>query len=202
MAMVMMSSERMSPSAPPSQVEAHTINGDFTESSVANSNNDLQVVQATSAWLDGQMPHIPEVEILRTVLLWMFYLCLSLLSFLRLYFVTFLITAQYKWRRHGFLPPPPIIPGEEEFPRTPDPLNSYHTVLISYETYGFVLLRKLKSCMIVSFPFLFYSCKGLSSPGGLHQKRGIMKQHGGTWRVKGPVTPTVYIVVSLLTLDP
>jgi len=43
MALPMMSSERTPPSAPPSQVEAHTIHGDFTEISVSNYNNDLHV---------------------------------------------------------------------------------------------------------------------------------------------------------------
>jgi len=80
------------------------------------------------------------------------------------------ISAQYKWHRHGFLPPPEISQVEVEFPCAPDPLNGYHMVLIGCGTYGFVRLRTLNGCLIVSF----YSYTGLCSPGGLHLKRGIM----------------------------
>jgi hypothetical protein len=51
----------------------------------------------------------------------------SLLLFcLLIYFITSLlpwISAQYKWRRHGFLPPPEISQEEVELPRAPDPPN-------------------------------------------------------------------------------
>jgi hypothetical protein len=83
MAMVMMSSERKPPSLPPSQNETHSMIGDFTEISVSNSDSDRYLVQATSARFDGWMPDILEVEIWRTVLLWMF---LSFLLFSSLYF--------------------------------------------------------------------------------------------------------------------
>jgi len=63
MAMVMMSSKRKPPSTPPSQDEAHTMIGDFTEITVANSDNDLHLVRVTSAKLDGRMPDNSEVEI-------------------------------------------------------------------------------------------------------------------------------------------
>jgi hypothetical protein len=63
MAMVMMSSEWKPPSMPPSQDEAHTINGDFTEITVSNADNRLQLLRATSARVDGRMLDIPEVEI-------------------------------------------------------------------------------------------------------------------------------------------
>ena len=43
---------------------------------------------------------------------------------------------------------------EVEFPRTPDPPNGYHTVLIGCGTYGFLPLRTLNSGSIVSFLFL------------------------------------------------
>jgi hypothetical protein len=165
---VMMSSERKPPSMPPSHDEAHTMIGDFTEITMSNSDNDLHLVRITSARLDGQMPDIPEVEIWRTVSLWMF------LLFSSRYILLLWISAQYKWRLHGFLPPPEISAVQVEFPHAPDPPNSYHTVLIGCGTYGFVRLRTLKGCVIVPFPFLFYSCTGLCSPGGLHLKRGIM----------------------------
>jgi len=84
------------------------------------------------------------------------------------------ISAEYKGRRHGFLLPPETSHVEVEFPRALDPQNDYHTVLIGCGTYAFVRLRTLKGCLIVSFPFLFYSCIGLCSQGGLHLKRGIM----------------------------
>jgi len=40
-----------------------------------------------------------------------------------LYFFTFWITAQYKWHRHGFLPPPETSQVEVEFPCALDPLK-------------------------------------------------------------------------------
>jgi hypothetical protein len=67
MAMVIMSSERKPPSMLPGQDEAHTMIGDFTEVTVSNSDDDLRLVQATSARCVGRMPDIPEVEIWRTV---------------------------------------------------------------------------------------------------------------------------------------
>jgi len=81
---MMMSSERKPPLMPKSQGKADTMIGDFTEITVSNSDNGLHFVRVTSARLDGRMPDIPEVEIWRTVLLWMF--LLSLLSSLLLYF--------------------------------------------------------------------------------------------------------------------
>ena len=86
MAMAMMSSERKPPSMPPSQDEAHTMIGDHTKITVSNSDNDLHLVRVTSARLDSRMPDIPEVEIWRTVSLWMFHL--SLLFHLLFYFFT------------------------------------------------------------------------------------------------------------------
>ena len=78
MAMMMMSNEWKPPSMPPSQDEAHTMIGDFTEISVSKSDNDVHLVRATSTRLDGRMPEISEVEIWRTVLLSMFLLSLLL----------------------------------------------------------------------------------------------------------------------------
>jgi hypothetical protein len=83
---VLMSTERMPPSMPPSQDEAQTMIGDFTEITLSCSDNDLHLVQATSARFNGRMPVIPAVEIWRTVSLWMF--LLSLLFSLLLYFIT------------------------------------------------------------------------------------------------------------------
>ena len=74
--MAMMSSERKPPPMPPSQDEAHTMIGDFTKITVSNSDNDLHLVPVTSSRLDSRMPDIPEVEIWRTVSLWMFLLSL------------------------------------------------------------------------------------------------------------------------------
>jgi len=64
---MMNSSERKPPSMQPSQDEAHTMIGDFTEITVSNSDNDRHLVRVTSARLDGRMPDISEVEIWRTV---------------------------------------------------------------------------------------------------------------------------------------
>jgi hypothetical protein len=113
------------------------------------------------------MPDIPEVEIWRTVLLWMFLLSLSLLF--SLHFTSW-ISAQYKWRRHGFLPPPETSQVEVEFPRAPDPPNGYHMVLIGCGTYGFVRLRTLNCCLIVSIPFLLLY--GIMQPRGSAPKEG------------------------------
>jgi hypothetical protein len=76
MAMAMMSSQRKPPPMPLSQYDDHTMIGDLTEITVFNSDNDRHLVQVTSARLDGRMPDIPEVEIWRTVSLWMFLLSL------------------------------------------------------------------------------------------------------------------------------
>jgi hypothetical protein len=119
---------------------------------------------------DHPMPDIPEVEIWRAVLLWMF--LLSLFSLLLFTSLLLWIPAQYKWCRHEFLPLPETSQVEVEFLHALDPPNGYHMVLIGCETYGFVRLRTLNSDLIVSFPF--YSCTGLCSPGGLHLKMGIM----------------------------
>jgi len=78
MEMAMMSRQRKPPSMPPSQDEAHTMIGDFTEITVSNSDNDLHLVRVTSAKLNRRMPDIPEVEIWRTVSHWMFFLFSSL----------------------------------------------------------------------------------------------------------------------------
>jgi len=110
------------------------------------------------------MPDILEMEIWRTVSLWMFLLSLLFTS------LFLWIPAQYKWRRHGFLPPPETSQVEVEFPRAPDPPNGYHTVLICCGTYGFVRLRTLNSCLIVSFPFLLLY--GFMQPRGSASNEG------------------------------
>jgi len=50
-----------------SRHETHTMIGDFTEITVSNSGDDLRLVRATSARLDGRMSDVPEVEIWGTV---------------------------------------------------------------------------------------------------------------------------------------
>ena len=85
MAMAMTnSSERKPPSMPPSQDEAHTMIGDFTKITVSNSDSDLRLIRVTSARWNGRRPDNPQVEILRTVLFWMF--LLSLLCLLLYFF--------------------------------------------------------------------------------------------------------------------
>jgi hypothetical protein len=59
---------------------------------------------------------------------------------------------------------------EVEFPRAPDPPNGYHMALIGYGTYGFVRLRTLNGCLIVSFPFLLLY--GFIQPRGSAPKEG------------------------------
>jgi len=97
----------------------------------------------------------------------------SFFLFSSVYFFTFLllwISAQYKWRRHGFLPPPETSQVEVEFPRSPDPPNGYHMVLIGCGTYGFLHLGTLNGCLIVSFPFLLLY--GFMQPSGSAPKEG------------------------------
>jgi hypothetical protein len=79
---------------------------------------------------------------------------LAVPSFGSLYFLLLWISAQYKWRQHGFLPPPEISQVEVEFLCAPDPPNAYHTVLFGCGTYGFVSLHRMNGCLIVSFSFL------------------------------------------------
>jgi len=62
MAIMMISSEWKPPSMPPSQDEAHTISGDFTEITLSNSDNDLHWLRVTSARLDSRMPDNSKVE--------------------------------------------------------------------------------------------------------------------------------------------
>jgi len=164
MVMAMMSSERKPPSMLPSQDEAHTMIGCFTEITVSSSDNDLHLVWVTSARLDGRMPDIPEVEIWRMVLLWMFLLSLHFTS------LVLWILAQYKWHCHGFLPPPETSPVEVEFPHAPDQTNGYHMVLIGWGTYAFVRLRTLNGRLVVSFPFLLLC--GFMQPRGSAPKVG------------------------------
>ena len=78
------------------------------------------------------------------------------------------ISAQYKWRRLGFLPPPETSQVEVEFPLAPDPPNGYHMVLIGCGTYGFVHLRKLNGCLSVSLLLLY----GFMQPRGSASKEG------------------------------
>jgi len=80
------------------------------------------------------------------------------------------ISAQYKWRRDGFLPPLEISHMEVELPREPDPLHGYFTVLIRRETYRFIYFRTLHRCLIVSFPFLLLY--GFMQPRGSAPKEG------------------------------
>jgi hypothetical protein len=130
--------------------------GDLTEITVSNSDDDVHLVRVTSARLDGRMPDIPQVEKWRTVLLWMVFP--SLLFSLLLW-----ISAQYKWCRHRFLPPPETSQVEVEFSRAHDPPKGYQMVLIGCGTYGFVHLCTLNGCLVVSFPTLVrvYTSQGV-----------------------------------------
>ena len=154
MAMAMiMSIERKPLSMPPSQDKAHTVIGDFTGITVSDSDNDLHLVRVTSERLDGWMPDMAEVEICRTVSLWMFLLSVFFCSVHIFTSLLHWISAQYKWRWHGFLPPPEISQVEVEFRRAPDLPNGYHIVPIAFGIHGFVHLHTLNSCLIVFFPF-------------------------------------------------
>jgi hypothetical protein len=78
------------------------------------------------------------------------------------------ISAQYKWRRHRFLPPLEICQVEVEFPHAPDPPNGYQTVMVGCGTYQFVSLHTLNSCLIVFFLLLY----GFMQPRGSAPKEG------------------------------
>ena len=78
------SSERKSPSMPPSQDAAATMIGDFIAISMTISDNDLHLIRVTSPRLDAQLWAILEVEIWRMVSLWMF--LLTVLFAILLYF--------------------------------------------------------------------------------------------------------------------
>jgi len=80
MAMAMPGREWKPPSVTWSKDDTHTMIGDFTEITGSNSDNDLRFVRVMCARLDGHMPDIPEVEIWRTVSLWMFLLSLFFTS--------------------------------------------------------------------------------------------------------------------------
>jgi hypothetical protein len=98
--MVMMSSKRKPPSMPPSQDDAQTKIGDFTKITVSNSNDELHLVQVTSARL---------MVGCRTFRKWRYggpcnFGCSFIIISSVLFFSSVLrcISAQYKWRRHGF----------------------------------------------------------------------------------------------------
>ena len=86
------------------------------------------------------------------------------------------ISAQYKWRRHGFLPPSESVKWRWIFPvhrihrkvtlSGTDRLWDLWVRTIAY-------VERLFDCF-PSISFLSYYCTGLCSPGGLHIKRGIM----------------------------
>jgi hypothetical protein len=78
------------------------------------------------------------------------------------------ISAQNKWRCHGFLPPPETSQVEVEFHRGLDQPNGYHVVLIGSGTYGFIRFCMLKCCLIVSFLPLY----------GFMQARGSAPKEG------------------------
>ena len=84
------------------------------------------------------------------------------------------ITARYKWRRHGYFPPPARSQVEEEFPRTPDTPTCYRMVPIGSGTFELVRVRTRHDCLLLSFLSFSSLVYGLCSPGGLRLKRGIM----------------------------
>jgi hypothetical protein len=71
-AMRMICSEGMPPLMPKSQSKTHTIIVVFIKITVANSNHELCLVQATSVGLDSQILAIPDVDIWRIGSFWMF----------------------------------------------------------------------------------------------------------------------------------
>jgi len=86
------------------------------------------------------------------------------------------ISAQCKWRRHGFLPPSESVKWRWSFP-----VHRIHREVTLSDTnrlwniwvHTIAYVERLFDCFL-SISFLSYSCTGLCSPGGLHLKRGIM----------------------------
>jgi len=110
-------------------------------------------------------------------------------SFSSLLSLSFLwILAQYKWRRHGFVPPANrggvslCTRSTERLPLScTDWLWDIRVRTIAY-------IERLFDYSL-SFPFIPLSCTGFGSPGGLCLKRGIM------WRrhmTRGRVSASVY----------
>lgn len=159
-----MSSERRERLIVPSQDNAHPIIGDLIMISLSDS-DDQRIVEVWSAILDGQMPDIPDLEIWRKVLLWMF-LPMVLFSIL------LWLSANYKCCRHGLLPLLEVCQLEKEYHCTPYPPKYYHMVVISFCTYEFVCLHMLNCYLILVI--LFYCCTRLCRPWGEHLKRWMM----------------------------
>jgi len=141
---------------------------DFTEITVSDSENDLHLVRVTSARMDGWMPDIPEVEIWRTVSLWMFLLSLLFSS---LYFFTSLnlgpvqMASAWVFTTYGDKFSGGGVStwagSAESLPYGTDRLWGLWVHTVAY-------VERLFVC------FLSYSCKGLYSPGGLHLRKGMM----------------------------
>jgi len=163
---------------------------------VPNCDNDLRLVQFTSGRLDGWMLVTLEVEIWRTVLLWMFLLSLFVTSLLP-YFYTALDSGAVQIASAQVLTPSGdmssggggyMCPGSAE--RLPG------AVKFSCSTHGFVRLRTLNSCLIVSFTFLllcmFMQPRGSGSNKGNNQMAWLHAM------CSGPGIPASY---NLLTMS-
>jgi len=126
------------------------------------SNKDLR--RDTSYRNDGCSSLGQEVEIRRQDHFWMFS-CLSLLF-------SSWISAQYKWRRHGFY----HLPLELEFPRAPDPPKGrpvrYRSVAGLIRSYEYV-------CRTFVWLFSFLSLYGGLQPRGSALKDGDDVTAGG-----------------------
>jgi len=149
MVMVMamtMSNKRPPPSMLPSQDDAHTMIGDFTRINVSNSNDNLHLVQPTSARV---------MVACRTIRQWRHggrcHFGCSFCHFSSLLFTSLLLwmTALYKRRPHGLSSPPGTLQVEVECPSPLDLPNGYHTVWISGGAHGFIQLRTFNGWLIV-----------------------------------------------------
>jgi hypothetical protein len=132
-----------------------------------HSDNDLgQDIRSTG--MDGRWHMGSEVEI------WMTGSLLDVSCFL---FSSSLlwISAQYKWRRHGFLQPSESIKWRWIFPVRQ--IGRKVAIELSPSIVGLMGSYDCVRRMIVSyfcFSFLLFSYTGFGSPGGLRLKRGIM----------------------------
>ena len=98
-AITMMRSKQKTSSIPPCQHFSHPMIWDFTKSTATDSANYVNFIFVAGARSDSRMLDTPEVEIWSTVSLSIFLLSLPFTSLL-----VWTMT-QYKWHRHGLLPP-------------------------------------------------------------------------------------------------
>jgi len=161
---MMMSSEWKPPSMPKSQDTTDTIIGKFTEITVSNSDNDLYLVGVKNPRLNGWMPVIPEVEIWKTVFLWIILSLLFFNAFGSQPSTNGIGTSFYHLRDKSSWVGVSLCAGSATWlPYVTNQLGDFWVHTFAYVEQGFRLSL-----------FLSYCCTGLCSPGGVQPTRGRM----------------------------